>query len=207
MIRCVMADDHVLIREVLCKVMEQTSTIRIVGDHGDAREAAEHAVDQKVDVLILDVNIPGADPFEAARWAKSSHFPLKVMFLTGSTEEEHILNAVEAGASAYLTKTCGFDELQKVITKIYRGDSHFSILPRFTGHEHSAGFHRLSPRQNEVLKMLAEGNSVKEISILLGLSAKTVEVHKSTLMEKIGCHNKVQLVMYAVRHKLVPVSV
>ena len=207
MIRCVMADDHVLIREVLCKVMEQTSTIRIVGDHGDAREAAEHAVDQKVDVLILDVNIPGADPFEAARWAKSSHFPLKVMFLTGSTEEEHILNAVEAGASAYLTKTCGFDELQKVIAKIYRGDSHFSILPRFTGHEHSAGFHRLSPRQNEVLKMLAEGNSVKEISILLGLSAKTVEVHKSTMMEKIGCHNKVQLVMYAVRHKLVPVSV
>jgi two-component system uhpT operon response regulator UhpA len=187
--------------------MEQTSTIRIIGDHGDAREAAEHAVDQKVDVLILDVNIPGADPFEAARWAKSSHFPLKVMFLTGSTEEEHILNAVEAGASAYLTKTCGFDELQKVIAKIYRGDSHFSILPRFTGHEHSAGFHRLSPRQNEVLKMLAEGNSVKEISILLGLSAKTVEVHKSTLMEKIGCHNKVQLVMYAVRHKLVPVSV
>jgi DNA-binding NarL/FixJ family response regulator len=207
MIRCVMADDHVLVREILCKIMEQTSTIRIIGDHGDAREAAEHAVDQKVDVLILDVNIPGADPFEAARWAKASHFPLKVMFLTGSTEEEHILNAVEAGASAYLTKTCGFDELQKVIAKIYRGDSHFSIQPRFTGHEHSAGFHRLSPRQNEVLKMLAEGNSVKEISILLGLSAKTVEVHKSTLMEKIGCHNKVQLVMYAVRHKLVPVSV
>jgi DNA-binding NarL/FixJ family response regulator len=207
MIRCVMADDHVLVREILCKIMEQTSTIRIIGDHGDAREAAEHAVDQKADVLILDVNIPGTDPFEAARWAKSSHFPLKVMFLTGSTEEEHILNAVEAGASAYLTKTCGFDELQKVIAKIYRGDSHFSILPRFTGHEHSAGFHRLSPRQNEVLKMLAEGNSVKEISILLGLSAKTVEVHKSTLMEKIGCHNKVQLVMYAVRHKLVPVSV
>jgi len=202
-----MADDHVLVREILCKIMEQTSTIRIIGDHGDAREAAEHAVDQKVDVLILDVNIPGADPFEAARWAKSSHFPLKVMFLTGSTEEEHILNAVEAGASAYLTKTCGFDELQKVIAKIYRGDSHFSILPRFIGHEHSAAFHRLSPRQNEVLKMLAEGNSVKEISILLGLSAKTVEVHKSTLMEKIGCHNKVQLVMYAVRHKLVPVSV
>src|ERR1035438_8822570 len=185
MIRCVMADDHVLVREILCKIMEQTSTIRIIGDHGDAREAAEHAVDQKVDVLILDVNIPGADPFEAARWAKSSHFPLKVMFLTGSTEEEHILNAVEAGASAYLTKTCGFDELQKVIANVYLGYSHFSILPRFTGHELSAGFHRLSPRQNEVLKMLAEGNSVKEISILLGLSAKTVEVHKSTLMEKI----------------------
>ena len=87
MIRCVMADDHVLVREILCKIMEQTSTIRIIGDHGDAREAAEHAVDQKVDVLILDVNIPGADPFEAARWAKSSHFPLKVMFLTGSTDE------------------------------------------------------------------------------------------------------------------------
>jgi DNA-binding NarL/FixJ family response regulator len=201
-----MADDHVLVREILCKIMEQTSTIRIVGDHGDAREAAEHAVDQKADVLILDVNIPGTDPFEAARWAKSSHFPLKVMFLTGSTEEEHILNAIEVGASAYLTKTCNLDELQKVIAKIYRGDPHFSILPRLTGHEHSAGFHRLSPRQSEVLKLLAEGNSVKEISILLGLSAKTVEVHKSALMEKLAIHNKVQLVMYAVKHKLVAVN-
>ena len=207
MIRCVMADDHVLVREILCKIMEQTSTIRIIGDHGDAREAAEHAVDQKADVLILDVNIPGTDPFEAARWAKSSHFPLKVMFLTGSTEEEHILNAVEAGASAYMTKTCGFEELQQAITKVHRGDPYLPILPKFTGQGHSAGFHRLSPRQNEVLKLLAEGNSVKEISILLGLSAKTVEVHKSTMMEKIGCHNKVQLVMYAVRHKLVAVSV
>jgi len=202
-----MADDHVLVREVLCKVMEQTTTIRIIGEHGDAREAAEQAVEQKADVLMLDVNIPGTDPFEAARWAKSSHFPLKVMFLTGSTEEEHILNAIEAGASAYLTKTCCFDELQKVIAKIYRGDPHFSILPRLTGYEHGAGFHKLSPRQNEVLKMLAEGNSVKEISILLGLSAKTVEVHKSAVMEKIGCHNKVQLVMYAVRHKLVAVNI
>jgi DNA-binding NarL/FixJ family response regulator len=206
MIRCVMADDHVLIREVLCKVMEQTSTIRIVGDHGDAREAAEHAVDQKVDVLILDVNIPGTDPFEAARWAKSSHFSLKVVFLTGSTEEEHVLNAIEAGASAYLVKTCGLEELQHTIARVHRGDLHLPILPSSIGHAHVQGFQRLSPRQTEVLKLLAEGNSVKEVSILLGLSAKTVEVHKSNLMERLGIHNKVQLVMYAVRHKVVAVT-
>ncbi len=206
MIRCVLADDHVLARELLCKAMEQTSTIRIVGDYGDAREAAEYAVDQKVDVLILAVNIPGSSPFEAARWAKASHFPLKTIFLTGSTEEEHVLNAVEAGASAYLMKTCGLEELEHTIAKVHRGDPHLPILPNFVGHTHTQGFQRLSPRQTEVLKLLAEGNSVKEISILLGLSAKTVEVHKSNLMERLGIHNKVQLVMYAVKHKVVAVT-
>jgi DNA-binding NarL/FixJ family response regulator len=186
--------------------MEQTSTIRIVGDYGDAREAAEYAVDQKVDVLILAVNIPGSSPFEAARWAKASRFPLKTIFLTGSTEEEHVLNAVEAGASAYLVKTCGLEELEHAIAKVHRGDPHLPILPNFVGHTHTQGFQRLSPRQTEVLKLLAEGNSVKEVSILLGLSAKTVEVHKSNLMERLGIHNKVQLVMYAVRHKVVAVT-
>ena len=130
MIRCVLADDHVLARELLCKAMEQTSTIRIVGDYGDAREAAEYAVDQKVDVLILAVNIPGSSPFEAARWAKASHFPLKTIFLTGSTEEEHVLNAVEAGASAYLMKTCGLEELQHTIIKVHQGEKHIAIKPR-----------------------------------------------------------------------------
>ncbi len=206
MIRCVLADDHVLARELLCKAMEQTSTIRIVGDYGDAREAAEYAVDQKVDVLILAVNIPGSSPFEAARWAKASHFPLKTLFLTGSTEEEHVLNAIEAGASGYLIKTCGLDDLQRTIIKVHQGEKHIAIKPRLVGHSHSAGYHRLSPRQTEVLKLLAEGNSVKEVSILLGLSAKTVEVHKSNLMERLGIHNKVQLVMYAVRHKVVAVT-
>ena len=128
MIRCVLADDHVLARELLCKAMEQTSTIRIVGDYGDAREAAEYAVDQKVDVLILAVNIPGSSPFEAARWAKASHFPLKTLFLTGSTEEEHVLNAIEAGASGYLIKTCGLDDLQRTINEsLAEGDTRFVI--------------------------------------------------------------------------------
>ena len=206
MIRCVIADDHVLVREILSKAIELTTTIRIVGSHEDAREAAEDAVEQGADVLILDVNIPGSDPFEAARWAKNARFGLKIMFLTGSTEEEHVLNAIEAGASAYLIKTCGFNELQRVIIKIHKGNLHFSIVPRVKARTHLTGFHRLSPRQNGVLKLLAEGNSVKEIAILLGLSAKTVEVHKSVLMEKIGVHNKVQLVMYAVRHKLVAID-
>ena len=123
MIRCVMADDHVLVREILWKIMEQTSTIRIIGDHDNAREAAEHAVDQRSMSASSMRIIPSADPFEGARWGlKASHFPLKKLFLTGSTEEEHILNAVEAGASAYLkSRLAGFDELQKVIAKIYLG--------------------------------------------------------------------------------------
>jgi DNA-binding NarL/FixJ family response regulator len=100
----------------------------------------------------------------------------------------------------------GFNELQLAIVRVHHGEKHFPTAAQLVGHKHLPGHCRLSPRQNEVLKLFAEGNSVKEVSIFLGLSAKTVEVHKSNLMEKLSIHNKAQLVMYAVRHKVVSVS-
>lgn len=200
MIRCVLADDQTLFREVLTQVLDSSSSIRIIEDYPDAREAAERAITTQADVLILDINIPGPSPFLAAQWAKQQSPRLKVIFLTGSTLSEHLLRAKHAGANGYVNKTCNVDELIDALVTVARGGSSFTSLGYDDGIPHTE---KLSPRQLEVLKLLAEGNTVKETAVLLDLSAKTVEVHKSHIMSRLGLHTNVELTRYAIKNQVV----
>ena len=204
MIRCVIADKHTLLRECVRETLAKSDTIRVLADFGDAREAAEEAVNLGVDILLLDATIPGPNPYDAARWARQQHRTLRVIFLAANGEEEHVIEAVKAGADGVVELTASCAELQVAIERVHRGTKYMPAADRFIGNPAMVSkIDQLTPREREVFKLLAEGNTVKEIAIMLGISVKTVEVHKFNTYQKLGVHNKAQLVMYAIARRVV----
>jgi DNA-binding NarL/FixJ family response regulator len=204
-IRCVIADDHILVRQVLREALDREPEILFVGAFDDAREAAECAIEKRADVLILDVAMPGYSPFDASRFARKGLPSLKVVFLSGHDDDVYVRRAIEAGAHAYVLKSSEKDELRIAIQKAHRGEKHIPMADRFFGRiiERSDD---LTAREREVMKLLAQGKTVKEVAISLGLSSKTVEAHKSNLMRKLDLHNKAELVQYAIAHKFIALN-
>jgi two-component system, NarL family, response regulator NreC len=207
-IRCVIADDHSLVRQALRETLELDGGIHFVGAFDDARQAAECAVRERADVLILDVSMPGYSPFDASRYAKKELPNLKIVFLSGYDDDVYVRRAIESGAHAYVLKSSERQELKIAIEKAHRGEKHIPMADRFFGHPVSrSDADQLTMREREILKLLAQGETVKGIAVLLGLSGKTVEAHKTNLMRKLDLHNKAQLVQYAVAHKIIFVNV
>ncbi|QNI30593.1 response regulator transcription factor [Alloacidobacterium dinghuense] len=209
MIRCVIADDHSLVRQALLEVLARDGGIHFVGAFEDAGQAAACAVRERADILILDVAMPGYSPFDASRLAKKSVPSLKVVFLSGYSDDIYIRRAIEAGAHAYVLKSSERQELRIAIEKAHRGEKHIPMADRFFNRpiEESGADYHLTVREREVLKLLAQGKTVKDVAIILGLSGKTVESHKTNLMRKLDLHNKAELVQYAVAHKIIFVNV
>jgi two-component system, NarL family, response regulator NreC len=208
LIRCVIADDHILVRQALLEVLARDGDIHFVGAFDDAGQAAACAVRERADVLILDVAMPGYSPFDASRLAKKSIPTLKVVFLSGYSDDIYVRRAIEAGAHAYVLKSSERQELKIAIEKAHRGEKHIPMADRFFNRpigESVSDY--LTMREREVLKLLAQGKTVKDVAIILGLSGKTVEAHKSNLMRKLDLHNKAELVQYAIAHKIIFVNV
>jgi two-component system response regulator NreC len=206
-IRCVLADDHILVRDAISASLDRETDFECLKVFGDAREAAEYAVTEGAHVLILDVAMPGLSPFDAARMAMKARPELKVIFLSGHDDDDFVLHAIEAGAHAYVLKSGPADELKIAIRKAYRGEKHLPLAERFFEQgEMVLRRDGLTAREREVLKLLAEGNTVRDIALGLDLSVKTIETHKTNMMRKLGLHNKAQLVQYAVAQKLIVVD-
>jgi two-component system response regulator NreC len=207
-IRCVIADDHILVRQALLHSLERDGDIQFVGAFEDAGQAAECAVKKRADILILDVAMPGLSPFDAARLAKKSNPDIKVVFLSGYNDDVYVRRAIEAGAHAYVLKSSDARELKLAIEKAHRGEKHIPMADRFFNRRiEETALDSLTAREREVLRMLAEGKTVKDVAVILGLSGKTVEAHKSNLMRKLDLHNKAELVHYAIAHKVIFVNV
>lgn len=208
MIRCVIADDHVLVRQALREVLDRGGSIHFVGAFDDAQQAAEYAVRERADVLILDVAMPGYSPFDAARFAKKQLPALKVVFLSGYDDDVYVRRAIEVGAHAYVLKSSEREELKFAIEKAYRGEKHIPMADRFFGQPiRPSDSDGLTVREREILKLLAQGRTVKDVAVRLTLSSKTIEAHKSNLMRKLELHNKAQLVQYAIAHKIIALNV
>jgi DNA-binding NarL/FixJ family response regulator len=207
-ISCVIADDHILVRQALLHSLERDGDIQFVGAFDDAAQAAACAVKKRADVLILDVAMPGQSPFDASRLAKKSIPDIKVVFLSGHDDDVFIRRAIEAGAHAYVLKSSDARELRLAIEKAYRGEKHIPMAERFFNRRmEESALDSLTVREREVLRMLAEGKTVKDVAVILGLSGKTIEAHKSNLMRKLDLHNKAELVHYAIAHKVIFVNV
>lgn len=207
MIRCVLADDHVLVRDAISEALDREPDIQCLRSFGDAREAAEYAIAQLADVLILDIAMPGLSPFDAARMAIRARPNLRIVFLSGHDDDDYVLQAIDAGAYAYILKAGPTDELKIAIRKAYAGEKYLPMAERFFNQ--AVGLPRrdgLTTREREVLKLLAEGNTVKDIASMLDLSVKTVEAHKTNMMRKLDLHNKAQLVQYAVAQRVINVE-
>jgi two-component system, NarL family, response regulator NreC len=208
-IRCLVADAHPLIRQGLRRVLESDSSIQVVGEACDAAEAIEQARELRPNVVLMDIGLLSC--LEAARRITRELPGRRVIFLTSHEDEEYLTQCSDAGASGYILKDAPTLNLLGAIRDVSAGRKYFSpqVLGKLVDDFRSrsaVGMARgasLTPREREVVKMLAEGHSVRQIAGILGLSMKTVEAHKFNLMRKLDIHNKAQLVIYAIQKKIV----
>jgi len=209
-IKCLIVDDHTLFREGLRRVLESEADIQVIGEARDVAEAIDQAVMLRPDVVLMDIGMPGLSSFEASRRITRELPGRRVIFLTMYEDEEYLLQCLDAGASGYILKDAPAPRLIGAVRDVNAGRKYLSpqVLGKLVDdfRSRSTGLARgstLTPREREVIKMLAEGNSVRQIAGILGLSVKTVEAHKFNLMRKLNIHNKAQLVTYAIQKKIV----
>jgi DNA-binding NarL/FixJ family response regulator len=212
-IRILLADDHTLFRQGVKNLLASESDMEVVGEVPDGATAAERAAELKPDVILMDIGMPGPSSFETTRQIKRSRPETKVLFLTMYDDEDYLVEGMEVGGNGYVLKDSPAPQLVAAVRDVYRGGSYLSprmlsqlvddFRTRVKTTDRMPRFATLTPREKEVLKMLAEGNSVKEVAIQLNLSVKTVEAHKFNLMRKLDIHNKAQLVQYAIQKKVI----
>jgi DNA-binding NarL/FixJ family response regulator len=211
-IKCIVVDDHTLFRQGLRLLLESEADFQVVGEASDAIQALEQVRELRPDVVLMDIGMPGMSSFEAARLVEKNYPGTRLIFLTMYEDEEYLLQCLDVGASGYVLKDSPAPNLISAVREVHQGRKYLSpqVLDKLVDfHSGPVGSHgqarssTLTPREREVLKMIAEGNPVKEVARLLGLSVKTVEVHKFNLMRKLKIHNKAQLVTYALQRKIV----
>jgi len=210
-IRILLCDDHLLIRASLKSLIGEFPGIEVVGEAGDGREALEHVAKSRPSVVLMDIAMPGLNGLEATRRLIKDHPQVRVVMLSMHADESHVLQALRAGASGYVLKGSAPRELEMAIEAVARGEIFLSpaiskhvidvYLNRAEGQTNSLDL--LTPRQREILQLIAEGKSSKQIAQLLEASVKTIESHRASLMERLDIHDVAGLVRYAIRHGLV----
>ena len=212
-IRVLLADDHKLIRAGLVLVVEQQPDLNVVGEADDGRQAVELAETLKPEVVVMDIGMPNLNGIEAARQITETRPETAVVMLSMHADEGYVLRALKAGARAYLLKDSATTDLAEAIRAVVEGKSFFSpavskvLLQdymrklRRTGAEDS--YDLLSPREREVLQLVAEGKSNKEVATLLNLSTSTVETHRARIMQKLNLKGVPELILYAVRKGII----
>lgn len=213
-IRVLLTDDHTLFRQGIRTLLSAETDMEVVGEASNGADAVERCPEVRPDVVLMDVGMPGMSSFEATRQIKKLRPEAKILFLTMYDDEDYLVEGMEVGASGYVLKDSPAPQLVSAIRDVHRGGSYLSprmlsqLVDDFRTRMRSNGTHtprfaNLTVREREVLKLLAEGNSVKEIAGDLNLSVKTVEAHKFNLMRKLDIHNKAQLVQYAIQKKII----
>lgn len=215
-IRVLLAEDHTIVRKGLRSLLESEAAMAVVGEAADGQEAVRLACELRPHVVVMDITMPLLNGLEATRQIKL-HLPeTRVVVLTVHTTEEYIYQILKAGASGYLVKQSAPDELVMAIKAACAGQTFLSpaisgvVVEDYIRHAQQSelpdDFSTLTPREREVLQLLAEGHSTREIAALLVVSVKTVESHRSNLMHKLALYNLPDLTRYAVRRGLVPLE-
>lgn len=206
--RVLLADDHTLVVEGFRRLLEDKCDL--VGTVGDGRALLEAVGELKPDIIILDISMPVMNGMEAARRLKGKHPEVKIVFITMHADPAYVRAAFKAGASAYLLKRSVGEELSQALLAVDSGNYYVTPLVtrevidgllRGSDEEPSQGS-ELTTRQREVLQLLAEGHSVKEIAGMLTVSPRTVEFHKAQIMDQLNLHTTVELVKYAIAQGL-----
>ncbi len=211
-VRILLADDHTLLRAGIRSLLEKMPGVEVVGEAADGREALGLVKSHLPNLVLMDIAMAGLNGLEAtARMARE--FPtVRVIILSMHANEEYVLQTLRAGASGYLLKDAATAELELAIQAVARGDTYLSpaiskrviedYLGRTSGEK--GPMEQLTPRQREILQLVAEGRSTKEIAFVLNVSVKTVETHRTQLMDRLDIHDVPGLVRYAMRVGLVP---
>jgi len=213
-IRILLTDDHTLFRQGIRNLLAAEPDMEVVGEAANAGDAVTFAAQLHPEVVLMDIGMTGMSSFEATRLIRKDRPETRVVFLSMYDDDDYLAECVEMGASGYILKESPVEQLITAIREVQRGGSYLSprLLTRLVDDFRMQGrggpvrqprFGTLTKREREILKMLAEGRSVKEIATGFDLSVKTVEAHKFNLMRKLDIHNKAQLVQYAIQKKII----
>jgi len=211
-LRVLLADDHGIVRRGLRGLLEAEG-LTIVGEAADGLEAVHLCEEQHPDLLILDIGMPKLSGIEVAARAQKMSRPPGVIILSVHGDESYIMRALAAGANAYLLKSATDEDLIPAVHAVAAGKPFFSpgvtavlvedYIRRLQQRGLTDSYHLLTDREKEVLQLLAEGRSSKEVASLLNLGLSTVETHRANLMQKLNLHNTAEIVLYAVRKGLI----
>ena len=211
MIRLLLADDHTVVRESLVTALRASGDCMVVAEAGDGVSAIEQALATRPDVAIVDISMPGLNGIEVVRRLSAELPKTRVLVLTMHEEEEYVLHVVRAGAAGYLLKHAATAELLKAVRELAGGGVHFGpyaakvLADQVHQPQRVLGdpYGELSAREREVLHLMADGLTTKEISKRLEISVKTAENHRGRVLAKLGLRNSAELVRYAMRKRLV----
>lgn len=212
--RVVLADDHNLVRAGIRVLLEQMSGVEVVGEASDGREALALVLRDKPDLALLDIGMPGLNGLEAAERIAREAPRTRLVMLSMHANEAYVAQALRLGVAGYLLKEACVSELPVLVDAVRRGETYLSprisrqvveaLRARMAGTNGSSLSELLTPRQREILQLVAEGKSTKEIAGVLDLSAKTVDTHRAQLMDRLGIHDVPGLVRFAIRAGLIP---
>jgi two-component system, NarL family, response regulator NreC len=212
-IRILLADDHQLVRSGLRLLIEQQSDLSVVGEASNGREAVALANSLRPDVAVMDISMPSLSGTEAAYQITQSHPEIAVIVLSMHPDESYVLRALKAGVKGYLLKDSAESDLIGAVRAVAGGKSFFSpvvskvLLEDYMRKLKRSGgedaYDLLTPREREILQLVAEGRSNKEVANLLNLSVYTVETHRSNVMQKLGLKGVPELTLYAVRKGII----
>jgi two-component system response regulator NreC len=209
MIRIVLAEDHAVMRRGLRLVLEGQKDFQVVGEAGDGREAVALAESLKPNVAVLDITMPNMNGIEAASQISAKQVGVSIVVLSMHSDEGYVLRSLKAGARGYLLKESPEADFIQAIRSVSQGKAFFSpavsrllvedYVRQLQGKDIEDSYYLLTPRERELLQLIAEGKSNKDVANMLNLSLYTVETHRGNIMEKLNLHTVPELILYAVR--------
>ncbi len=212
-IRILLSDDHLILREGIRSLLQRTPDIEVVGEADDGEDAVAKADQLLPDVVLMDITMPRLNGPEATRRIKAKHPEIKVLILTIHDSGEYLAEMLQAGASGYIVKTTAAGELVAAIRAVHEGNVYLypsiarmlveDYLHKVTTGEEKDSYEGLTSREREILVYVADDKKNKEIADLLGISVRTVQAHRTNLMDKLGAHDRTELVKYAVKHGII----
>jgi len=212
-IRIILVDDHKIVREGLCGLLEKESDMKVVGEAVDGRTALRLSQQIKPDVVVMDISLPGLNGYEATQKMIAKVPRVKVIALSMYSDRKFVYRMFKAGASGYLPKDSAFEELARAIRTVVKDQVYVypgignTIVKGFMQkalETKFSAFSVLSAREREVLQLMSEGHSTKEIAYQLDVSAKTIETHRRGIMKKLNINSVARLTKYAIREGLTP---
>lgn len=203
-------DDHAIIRDGIKALIGMDGKMDVIGEAADGKEAVEKAAKLRPDLIIMDIGLPVMDGLEATRRILKRNPAVRILILTQHDNKEYVLSSIKAGAKGYLPKKAVGSDLIKAIDTLHRGESYLypsaasALISTYrTNLQEADPYDSLTPREREVLKLIAEGNTGKQIAADLCLSVKTVMGHRAKIMSKLEVHNKTDLIKFAMRKGLI----
>lgn len=207
--RILIVDDHAIVREGLRTLLEAQPDIEVVGEATNGEEAVDRTKEVQPDIILMDITMPGMNGLEATQQIKQQNTDVKILILTMHESDEYLFKFIDVGASGYFVKGGSSSELISALRMVWRGDLFLyptmakkllsDYMNRVRSGQDKKSYDGLTSREQEVMKLVAEGNTNQEIADLLVISVATVQTHRAHIMAKLGLHSRTELVKYALK--------